>query len=86
MLFRRRRQQRAKVKELLRGRACVDCNEADPIVLQFDHVRGIKRDAVSNLVTRNVAWSTIEAEMAKCEIRCANCHIRRTAKQQGWYQ
>ena len=26
----------------------------------------------------------VEAEIAKCELRCANCHRRRTAQQFDW--
>jgi hypothetical protein len=37
----------------LSGRACVDCGEPDPVVLEFDHV-GPKRCEVSTLVRRGV--------------------------------
>lgn len=64
---------------------CVDCGEPDPIVLQFDHVRGNKRNHVCDMAHRNT-WSTVLEEIAKCEVRCANCHARKTAKQLGWYR
>ena len=64
---------------------CVDCGETDPVVLQFDHVRGEKAGNVGSMVAGGYPWSRIEAEIAKCEVRCANCHWRRTAKQFNWY-
>ncbi|MDQ6675288.1 MAG: hypothetical protein M3069_31885 [Chloroflexota bacterium] len=63
---------------------CVDCGERDPIVLEFDHRdRSTKRATVSNLM-RYSAWPQIDAEITKCDVRCANCHRKRTARQIGW--
>jgi hypothetical protein len=28
----------------------------------------------------------IEAEIAKCDVRCANCHRRRTCERAGWWR
>lgn len=72
---------RELVNQYLASRVCIDCGEADPTVLEFDHVRGSKRDDVSTLVRRAFSWKRVSAEMAKCEVRCANCHRRKTAKQ-----
>jgi hypothetical protein len=70
---------RARVAEHLQTHPCVDCGEADPIVLEFDHVRGEKVDDVSRLVAGGFSWSRIGAEIAKCEVRGANCHRRVTS-------
>jgi hypothetical protein len=40
---------------------------------------------VSALVNGKYSWSKILEEIEKCDVRCANCHRRRTAKQLGWY-
>lgn len=69
----------------LRSNPCVDCGESDPIVLEFDHLKN-KRTEVSKLVRWVYSWKTILKEIAKCEVRCANCHRRKTSKQQGWYK
>jgi hypothetical protein len=37
------------------------------------------------MVSRQMSWNAIMKEIAKCEVRCANCHRRRTAKQRGYY-
>jgi hypothetical protein len=74
---------RELMASFLAERSCVDCGERDPAVLDFDHV-GEKRELVSALVARAATWRRIEAEIAQCEIRCANCHRRVTARRAGW--
>lgn len=64
---------------------CIDCGEADPVVLDFDHVRGVKKLCIGTMISRNMARKEILSEMQKCEVRCANCHRRRTAVNRGWY-
>ena len=59
---------------------CVDCGELDPVVLEFDHIKE-KGDKSFNIggLSGNVSIKKVIAEMAKCEVRCANCHRRMTA-------
>lgn len=64
---------------------CVDCGEDDPVVLDFDHRSG-KRDSVSGLMGQGYTLATIKAEVAKCDVRCANCHRRKTAFDQRWWK
>ena len=63
---------------------CLDCSEKDPVVLEFDHTRD-KLFTISS-VGRNRSLLQIKEEVKKCEIRCANCHRRKTAKQFGWHK
>lgn len=70
--------------QYLLSHPCVDCGESDPVVLEFDHVRGEKKNIISKMI-RTYNWSIIEEEIAKCDIRCANCHRRKTAKQFEWF-
>lgn len=76
---------RRKLFEYYLTHPCVDCGERDPIVLEFDH-KGNKKIEVSKLVSNSYSWETIMEEINKCDVRCANCHRRRTAKQFGWYK
>lgn len=59
---------------------CVDCGEADPEVLDFDHVRGEKLVDVCHARRRKL--SVLWAEIQKCEVVCANCHRRRTRRRE----
>jgi hypothetical protein len=65
---------------------CIDCGCNDIRVLEFDHVRGIKVDEVSRLLSKRTSWNTIEAEIAKCEVRCANCHRIKTNERGGFWR
>lgn len=62
----------------LQTHPCVDCDENDIDVLEFDHLFDKK-----NNIGRIEKFRTIKAlqdEIAKCEVVCANCHRRRTRK------
>ena len=64
---------------------CLDCGESDPIVLEFDHRDGVEKiGSVTEMVCHNCSWPKIMAEIQKCDVRCANCHRRRTAKVRGY--
>lgn len=65
---------------------CVDCGETDPIVLEFDHVRGVKSANIGVLLRKRSAVKTLAAEIEKCEVRCANCHRRVTAQRGNWWK
>ena len=60
---------------------CRDCGESDPVVLDFDH-HGNKAFEIGEALTYR-RWETILAEIAKCDVVCANCHRRRTARRRG---
>lgn len=66
----------------LREHPCTDCGETDPVVLEFDHLRDKKFGIAAGL--RDREWQSVLDEMAKCEVVCANCHRRRTAKRGGF--
>ena len=74
------------VWEYLSCHPCVDCGESDPVVLEFDHVRGTKRQSVSTAAGEGWSLSKLAKEIAKGDIRCANCHRRKTAKELGYHR
>jgi hypothetical protein len=81
-----RRELQNYLLEYLKIHSCVDCKESNPVVLEFDHVRGKKIRGICDMVRRGNSLTMIKAELEKCEVRCANCHKIRTAKVQGWYK
>jgi hypothetical protein len=76
---RRIQERRQKILEYLQANPCIDCGESDPVVLDFDHVRGRKKSDVTTMIYAS-SWENVVKEIEKCEVRCANCHRRRTAK------
>ncbi len=68
--------------EYFKEHPCVDCGETDPLVLEFDHVRGEKTTEISDLMYHK--FQTLLDEIDKCEVRCANCHRKITAIRGKW--
>ena len=83
----RRHQARIFVLQHLIEHHCVDCGEADPRCLTFDHIDPTtKKGHVSQMMGKGMAISTIHAEIEKCEIRCSNCHAKKTSDQLSFYK
>jgi len=62
---------------------CIDCGyNAFPAALHFDHRDPATKTAdVAQLIGTGRRWETILIEIAKCDVRCANCHAVRTWEQ-----
>ena len=70
---------RALLFEFLSKKSCVDCGEKDPVVLEFDHRDSAdKFKIVAKMLSGHYSWKSVLTEIEKCEIRCANCHRRKT--------
>jgi hypothetical protein len=67
----------ATILSHLRLHPCVDCGESDPAVLEFDHLRDKVKNVAHMMSGSN---NTLQKEMAKCAVRCANCHRRKSLK------
>jgi hypothetical protein len=80
-ILRRRHRNRSHLLAFLREHPCELCGEADPTVLDFDHLREKLRD-VTEIALRG-GWADLLAEIEKCRVLCANCHRRHTAATAG---
>jgi len=80
------KENRKHLLEYFSEHTCVDCPENDPVVLEFDHlIREDKKMGIAKMM-QDYTWSQIIEEIEKCEVVCANCHKRRTAKQFSWWK
>ena len=79
-----REENRPLIREYLRTHPCVDCGETDIVVLDFDHRDASSKEHNVMVLALHKGWSRVLAEIAKCDVRCANCHRQRTAVQFGW--
>jgi hypothetical protein len=73
--------------EVLRSSKCVDCGISDVRVLHFDHRPDESKikDVVAMVIT-GYSIASIEAEIAKCDCRCANHHMIITAERGNWWR
>lgn len=61
---------------------CVDCGERDILVLEFDHKdRETKSIEINKIIRQRHTFEKLIQEISKCEVRCANCHRRKTEKE-----
>ena len=72
---------RSWMARLKSGEACADCGEIFPVyVMHWDHLPGFdKVDSISSMVGQRDR-AAILAELEKCELVCANCHVMRTVR------
>lgn len=84
---RRRTKVREEAKEYvyqyLLTHPCVKCGETDPVVLEFDHIRG-KSANVGTLLHTGVSLERIKVEISLCQVLCSNCHRKKTAEENKW--
>lgn len=78
---------REYVFDYLTTHPCIDCGENNILTLEFDHIKNHdKKHFISSMIIQGYHLNKIKKEIDKCEVRCANCHKIKTAKQQKWYR
>ena len=80
-----RLEKRKYIIDILQLSHCMDCKNSDWRILQFDHR---DREEKSFNISDSLSYSieTIQSEIDKCDIVCANCHTLRTIEQLGYYK
>jgi hypothetical protein len=65
---------------------CIVCGEVVSKCLDFHHRDpGTKSFTIGKAMQRSVTPEALRAEIAKCDVMCANCHLEETAAQSsGW--
>jgi len=82
-----RQESNSYIFDYLSKNPCVDCGESDPTVLEFDHNgKKPKIKAVLHIVRSRFPLTKVMEEIDKCEVRCANCHRKKTSVDFSWFK
>lgn len=82
---RRRYEENCRRLRELKKEPCLDCGQSFPsYVMDFDHREGTKKSRNISGALRYWSWRRVLAEIAKCDLVCANCHRIRTARRAGY--
>lgn len=70
----------AEIVKAAKDKPCMDCGKSYPhYVMDLDHREGEeKMGCVGTLCHKGVSLARLKAEIAKCDVVCANCHRLRT--------
>lgn len=75
----RRRKARTWLKEYKEASPCMDCKVKYPYyVMEFDHRPGTKKIVEVSKLVNSLSFTKLQAEIAKCDLVCVNCHRERT--------
>lgn len=78
---------RKYILEYLKSHACIKCGEEDILVLEFDHRdRKKKLFSIGEAFHRGMTLIKVKREIEKCDILCANCHRRKTMRENGGWR
>ena len=77
----RQREVLAYIQAIKVERGCADCGyRENAVALDFDHLPGHVKEYRIATMAAGLSRAKIDAEIAKCEVVCANCHRIRTHK------
>ena len=60
--------------EEARSQGCKKCGEKRSYVLDFHHRNGEEKVETINHMIKSASSKTLQAELEKCDVLCANCH------------
>lgn len=77
-----RAKQKARAEDYLGGK-CASCGSKDR--LEFDHIND-DRESAKHCVTAmiDLTWSSLVAELDKCQLLCNGCHWDKTREDKGY--
>jgi hypothetical protein len=62
------------LKEYKKSLQCEVCGENHPACLEFHHTNPSEKKFSIGRMKDYMSWKSLNAEIAKCRILCANCH------------
>lgn len=75
-------QKLTRMREVKAVSCCRDCGTCDVRVLGFHHrdpsTKNTRLKGRGRVGIANLSWPDLEAEMTKCDVLCANCHLIET--------
>ena len=71
----RRLRRRVFVDRIKTKRGCLYCKETNPVCLEFHHRDPASKSfTIGQAVSGGVKYALLNAEIAKCDVICGNCH------------
>lgn len=64
----------AWLKEYKLSLSCLSCGETHPACLEFHHINPQEKKFTIGRQERRVSLKSLQEEIAKCRVLCANCH------------
>lgn len=90
-VVRRNSKYKEKIREFIlnyfKNNNCKDCGNNDLRVLEFDHLPEFEKSYdISTMLSSSMSLETIQKEINKCDVVCANCHRIRTYDRKTSYR